>query len=201
MCPVFEIEGEPEDEELENEEEEEEEEEESNGGRGTGIYILLVAFIILFLTTASFFVYFQFYAGKGKFVWNLTKKNVIVEKTDTTAVSLIKKQNDSLVTQLDSIKALLSSSASLFTTKTQGEVYYVQIGAFRKFDFTKYNSNLVNMFVEVTDGYNKLIIGGFDKFDDACSFRKDIIKMGIKDAFIVKKVNGQRVNFRQMCSN
>jgi cell division septation protein DedD len=108
-------------------------------------------------------------------------------------------QHDSAVTQLDSLKNIIASSQSLFTANTTGEVYYVQIGAFKNIDFQKYDPNLVNMFVEVADGMNKLIIGGFLNFDDACNLRKDIVRIGIKNAFIVKKVDGVRVKFSQWC--
>jgi hypothetical protein len=187
MDPKFEIEGEL-DEEIDDDEEEE--------GRGAGIYILLAVFILLFLVSASLLVYYQFYKGKGQFEWSLQKKNAIAADTN---VAYLKMQHDSSVTQLDSLKNIIATSQSLFTKTTTGEVYYVQIGAFRNIDFTKYESNLVNMFVEVADGMNKLIIGGFLNFDDACSFKKDIVRIGIKDAFIVKKVDGVRVKFVQWC--
>lgn len=185
MDPKFEIEG-----ELEEEIEEEED------SRGVGVYILLAVFIFLFLVSASLLVYYQFYKGHGQFEWLLQKKNAPV---GDTSVTYIKMQRDSSLTQLDSLKNMIASSQSLFTKTTTGEVYYVQIGAFRNTDFTKYDPNLVNMFVEVADGMNKLIIGGFLNFDDACSFRKDIVRIGIKGAFIVKKVDGVRVKFSQWC--
>jgi len=190
MDPKFEMEGEP---EQESDEELEEEEEES---RGVGIYILLAVFIFLFIVSTSLLVYYQFYKGHGKFQWSMQKNSTAAADT---SVSYLKMQRDSSLTQLDSLKTIMANSQSLFTKATTGEVYYVQIGAFRNTDFTKYDPNLVNMFVEVADGMNKLIIGGFLNFDDACGFRKDIIRIGIKDAFIVKKVDGVRVKFNQWC--
>jgi hypothetical protein len=189
MDTKFEIEG-------ELDEENEEEEVEESEGRGAGIYILLAIFILLFLVSASMLVYYQFYRGHGKFEWSLQKHPTIAADTNLAYIVM---QRDSTLTQLDSLKNLMTSSQSLFTSTTAGEVYYVQIGAFRNTDFTKYDPNLVNMFVEVADGMNKLIIGGFLNFDDACSFRKDIIRIGIRDAFIVKKVDGVRVKFNQWC--
>jgi hypothetical protein len=190
MDTKFEIEGELED---ENEEEEEQEEE----SRSMWAYILLAVFILLFLISTSLLVYFQFYKGQGQFEWSLQKRNAPVADTSATFYKL---QHDSSLTQLDSLKNIIASSSSLFTTNTTGEVYYVQIGAFKNINFAKYSANMVNMFVEVADGMNKLIIGGFTNFDDACSFRKDIVRIGIKGAFIVKKVNGERVKFKQWCN-
>lgn len=185
MDTKFEIEG-----ELEEDYEEED-------NRGAGIYILLAVFILLFLVSASLLVYYQFYKGHGQFEWSLQKNN---SGLGNNSVSYLKMQRDSSLTQLDSLKNIISSSQSLFTKATAGEVYYVQIGAFRNSDFTKYDPNMVNMFVEVADGMNKLIIGGFTNFDDACNFRKDIVRIGVKGAFIVKKVDGVRVKFNQWCN-
>lgn len=190
MDAKFEIEG-----ELEEEIEEEEQEEES---RSVWVYILLAVFILLFLLSASLLVYYQFYKGHGQFEWSLQKRNTTAV-TDTS-VTYLKMQRDSSLTQLDSLKNIIASSQSLFTASTAGEVYYVQIGAFKELDFTKYSPNMVNMFVEVADGMNKLIIGGFTNFDNACNFRKDIVRIGIKGAFIVKKVNGERVKFNKWCN-
>jgi hypothetical protein len=192
MDAKFEIEG-----ELENDQEEVEEEEQEEESRSIWAYILLAVFILLFLVSSSLLVYFQFYKGQGQFEWSLQKRGASVSDTSITYYKL---QRDSSLTQLDSLKNIIASSSSLFTTNTTGEVYYVQIGAFKNINFTKYSANMVNMFVEVADGMNKLIIGGFTNFDDACSFRKDIVRIGIKGAFIVKKVNGERVKFSQWCN-
>jgi hypothetical protein len=186
MMPRFEIEG-----EIEDKIEEEEE------NRGGGVYLFLAVVILLFLVSASLLVYYQFYKGQGKFEWTMQKRNTIV--ADTITETYLKMQCDSSLAMLDSLRNAIQSSQSLFTKSTIGEVYYVQIGAFRKTDFTRYDSNLVNMFVDVSDGMNMLIIGGFLNINDACCFRKDMVRIGIEDAFVVKKVDGVRVKFDQWC--
>jgi hypothetical protein len=176
--------------------------EEENNSRN-GLYISLVIFIILFLTTVSFLIYFQFYAGHGKFRWTFSHRS-----KDYIALQYTQKQEDTLKAKIttlnllnDSLKTYRAVAGTLFTTRIKGEVYFVQIGAFRYFDFSKYESHIVNFFVDKESGLTKLIIGGFDTFDEACTFRDDMKKIGIHDAFIIKKVDGQNVKFNQWCKN
>jgi len=166
--------------------------------RVIGIYILLVVFIILFLTSASMFVYFQFYQGKGKWHFSLEKNLVDLSLTDSVV-----KENTSLKARLDSLQLLVEKNTAvdqeLFPTDTLGEMYEVQIGFFRSYDFEGYEDKLINMNTETENGATKLRIGRFTTFEEACKFRKDIIDLGIKGAFIVKKVDGQRVPFDAIC--
>ncbi|MFT7299236.1 MAG: hypothetical protein ACI9WO_002060, partial [Sphingobacteriales bacterium] len=40
-------------------------------------------------------------------------------------------------------------------------------------------------------------LGSFDKYVQANKFKKDIRRMGIRDAFIIGKIDGERVKIRQ----
>ena len=194
----FEIEG-----EIESPEEETvEEEEEVSGGNGKWLYILLAVFIILFLTSTSFFVYFQFYQGKGK--WNFS----LVRKADAnTEMPALTAENNRLKLEIDSLKMIAVQSPAqdtaaygeLFPDNMEGEKYEVQIGFFRSFDFSVYQAALVNMNAETSNGATKLMIGRFNTPEEACKFRNDMIAMGIKGAFVVKKVDGKRVPYEADC--
>ena len=176
---------------------------EDTNTHGFGVYIFLVVFVILFLTTASFFVYYQFYIGKingeYKFNWSLEKGN-----SGLALVNALNQENKTLKLRLDSlsngtVKSGQPASGSLFSANVSGEVYYVQLGAFKTFDFTKYEPSLVNMFVDSENGLNKLIVGGFQDFTEACSLRRDLTSAGIKGVWIIKKVDGKRVKFEANC--
>ncbi len=198
------------DDEIEEELDEEYEEE-----RGPGIYILLAVFIILFLTTLSFFVYYQFYLGEGKWDFSFKKRTgsaVVLNKE-------LKQENEMLVARVDSLEQSLATSGSMGTDSTSasaindnnggggeifpqslaGEKWEVQIGAFTNFDFTKYDPYLQNMNIDKENGVTKLVIGRFNSFDEACAMSKDLKKVGIGN-FIVKKVDGKRVKFNQWCN-
>ncbi|MBC8343032.1 MAG: hypothetical protein ISR55_03245 [Bacteroidetes bacterium] len=170
--------------------------------RGPGLYILLALFIILFLTSLSLFVYFQFYLGQGKWDFSFEKHNI----QQNSSQLLLEENNQRLQNLVDSIELLkVDTSAGfqpgdpLFSEDGSGEVYEVQIGFFKSFDFDRYDSQLVNMNVEYSNGASKLLIGRFQNFEDACAFRREIIDIGIKGAFVVKKVNGVREDFDAIC--
>jgi hypothetical protein len=182
--------------------EEQEQAFEKNQSNNTTLSVLLVVFIILFLTCAAFLVYYQFYMGKSgnKFVfnWSLEKKN-----TAYMAVKGLEQENKLFKARIDSLSSGKAGSfynqSSMFTNPSTGEVYCVQIGAFKSFNFNKYEPGMVNMFVDKENGLNKLIIGGFTNFEDACQFRKDLRGSGIKGVFIIKKVDGKKVPFESTC--
>ena len=74
-----------------------------------------------------------------------------------------------------------------------GIFYEVQIGVFEHFDIEKYNKNLQKLQYATIDGINYMTLGKFRDFDDAEDFALDMRRMGIKDAFIVSKLDGKRV--------
>ncbi|MFC2113958.1 hypothetical protein ACFLRI_01265 [Bacteroidota bacterium] len=184
------------------EETEEQLEEEEVRERGPLMYILLTVFIILFVTTASLFVYFQFYQGGGKWSFSLTK-----QPPDATSINQdLLMKIDNLKAELDSLKQSLPDTSiqiqeysPLFTEDMQGEKFEVQIGYFKSYDFSLYLPYLVNMNVEKSKGSSKLLIGRFDNFQDACNFRRDMLDIGIQGAFVVKKVDGKRIPFDEKC--
>lgn len=76
----------------------------------------------------------------------------------------------------------------------KGLVYKVQLGAFVHFDINKYLSETGEMFEgENADGFNKYTVGQFRDYETAENFKKDIRKMGIKDAWVVPVIDGKRV--------
>lgn len=208
----FEIEG-----QIENNDQFEEEFEEEFEERGPWVYIFLVIFIILFLSVASLFVYYQFYVD-GKFQFSMKKRtstNIVIDEELKKENTLLNEKVDSLENiilnmdtsstestfnnNVDNSASLNQDAPDLFSQEQAGEKYEVQIGAFRTYDFSKYDQNLVNMNVEVEDGFNKLVIGRFQSFDEACEFRQDLKSIGI-NSFIVKKVDGKRVKFNKWCN-
>lgn len=75
-----------------------------------------------------------------------------------------------------------------------GLVYKVQLGAFVHFDINKYLKDTGENFEgETADGMNKYTMGNFRDMTVADAFKKDVQKMGIKDAWIVPYIDGVRV--------
>ena len=111
-------------------------------------------------------------------------------------------ENNSLKTQLDDLNGLKPAMDSLVAannilseqTETQEGVFFeVQIGAFEHFNLDQYVQELARLKKEEIDVMDKYTLGKFRDFKNAQAFNDDIKKMGIADAFIVGKINGQRV--------
>lgn len=79
-----------------------------------------------------------------------------------------------------------------------GLVYKVQIGAFVHFNINEYLKDMDKNFEgETADGMNKYMMGNFREFTMADNFKKDIQKMGIKDAWVVPYIDGTRVTMEE----
>lgn len=75
-----------------------------------------------------------------------------------------------------------------------GIMYRVQIGAYAKFKIDDRLANTEKNFTgESMDGLNKYMIGRFRNYESAREFRRDIIKLGIRDAFVVAYNDGVRI--------
>lgn len=79
------------------------------------------------------------------------------------------------------------------TEVVPGTVYKIQIGLYKHFNINKYFDDLKTLGYEQVDGKNRYVIGTFDNVATAKKFVEDVRKMGIKDAFVSKYVDGERV--------
>ena len=75
----------------------------------------------------------------------------------------------------------------------KGTVYKVQIGLYKEFNINKYFDQPRYIGYEEVDGMNRYIISYFPDEETAKQFVVDVRKMGIKDAFVSKYIDGQRV--------
>ncbi len=78
---------------------------------------------------------------------------------------------------------------------TSGTVYGVQIGKYKFFDVTAYfgQDKFLNAF-STESGFEYVALH-FKNAPEAAAFAKDMQKMGIKDAFVTKYIDGKRVPF------
>jgi septal ring factor EnvC (AmiA/AmiB activator) len=79
----------------------------------------------------------------------------------------------------------------------KGLIFKVQIGAFQYFNINQYLSETQNFEGETRDNLNKYTIGKFKDYNMADAFKKDIRKMGIKDAWIVAYYDGVRIDMKE----
>lgn len=74
-----------------------------------------------------------------------------------------------------------------------GLVYRIQIGAYVINELSNSGVNTHDFIAERSDGYNKYIIGSCRTYAEAMHMRDDLRKLGIKDAWIVPYIDGERV--------
>ncbi len=117
----------------------------------------------------------------------------------------IAKQNRELKSQVEELELLKPKIDSLVavnntlveqTDAQDGIFFEVQIGAFEHFSLDQYMQELTRLKKEV-DGLDKYTLGKFRDFKNAQAFNNDIKKMGIADAFIVAKIDGQRTDLQE----
>jgi hypothetical protein len=96
----------------------------------------------------------------------------------------------SAIDSLESVNVLLAQASD----RQEGVFFEVQIGAFEHFNLQQYKEQLAQLKSESVDQLDKYTLGKFRKYSDAKNFKRDIEKMGIQGAFIVGRIDGQRVD-------
>lgn len=199
------------DREDQNEEEEDEEdyEEVEEGGKGklTGFLIL---FIILFVASTGLLTYFQFIQPDGSFAFSFQKRQISAEQVQQLqqknkqlgqVVDSLTSEVDQQQSTIDSFQMAASSGGSSGTTTggadISGTYYAVQIGAFESFSFDRYGDRVTNLTFRNEDGVLKLTLGRFKEANAARAFRRDMVEIGMKDAFVAKMKDGQRLEIIQ----
>lgn len=85
------------------------------------------------------------------------------------------------------------------TRIAKGVVFKVQIGAFKKIDLSKYNANSENFESdEIENGTHRYTLGNFSDYWEADRFKKNLRRMGVKDAWIVPFKDGKRVPMKDV---
>ena len=147
----------------------------------TGLWIL--AFLILL--ALSYIVYIEHYTPLfGRWPEVVAQNQQLSES------------NQQLRSELDSLNRVNSMLIELSPYYT-GVFFEVQIGAFENFDLDKYKDGLAKLNIDYSGKIDQYTLGKFRSLDMAKGFVSDIRKMGISDAFIVAKVDGERVSVKE----
>ncbi len=116
----------------------------------------------------------------------------------TNKVNAYKREVEKLQTENETLKnwndsTFVASGNIDEKHEKSGTVYKVQLGLYKTFNINKYFDTPRYIGYETVDGMNRYIISYFDNEKIATDFLKDIRKLGIKDAFVAKYVDGKRV--------
>jgi hypothetical protein len=165
------------------------ENEELHGTRRT-LRVTLVVSLLLLVGAVGYLVFSEVKQPLfGKWPRMAREYAAMVPRIDT--LNHLKQQYDSLreVNNILVENATPSISAGVF--------FEVQIGAFQNFDLQKYGEDLARLRGETEEGMNKYVLGRFRNFKRAESFKTDVQRMGISDAFIVATIDGRRVELAE----
>lgn len=140
-------------------------------------------------------------AGTVYFMNFNTPDNMITQKKHTSEIT----QRDNKITELTETIQSLSMNQEVENTDTSGsagslngeKVYAVQIGAFESKDLSLYSKNFVNFKEIKSEGYNKYALGNFETLEEAKVFRREIVRLGFKNAFIASYQNGERIKIEE----
>jgi len=105
-------------------------------------------------------------------------------------------EREALQEEIDSLNRVNSLLVELSPYYT-GVFFEVQIGAFEHFDLEKYREGLAKLNIDYSGELDQYTMGKFRDLDLAKDFVRDIRRMGIKDAFIVAKIDGKRVTVKE----
>lgn len=146
---------------------------------------LKIVILILFMAASLGIIYIVSSESSSPNFGNPERLNSELLKLDLENAKLL-----SLIDSLEKSNAILMQESK----DPSGIFYEVQIGVFKHFDIEKYNKNLQKLQYSTVSGINYMTLGKFRDFDDARDFALDMRRIGIKDAFIVSKLDGKRID-------
>ena len=76
-------------------------------------------------------------------------------------------------------------------------VYTVQIAAFEDKDLSLYSDKFVNFREIKSNGFNKYALGNFASLPEAQKFRRELVRLGFRNAFIASYQNGKRLKIEE----
>lgn len=140
-------------------------------------------------------------AGTVYFMNFNTPDNMVTKKNHTAEIT----QRDNKITELTETIQNLSMNKEVENTNNsdsagslnEEKVYAVQIGAFESKDLSLYSKNFVNFKEIKSEGYNKYALGNFETLEEAKIFRREIVRLGFKNAFIASYQNGERIKIEE----
>jgi len=132
----------------------------------------------------------------------LSEQNATLQaQIDSLLYVLQSKEREVMACQKEKeqLKAAYEAQKQVTTKNVDpGLMFKVQIGAFKYFNMNQYlNSTGENFSGEKEGELNKYTIGKFRDYNMAEAFKKDIQRLGIRDAWVVPYIDGVRVTMQE----
>lgn len=111
-------------------------------------------------------------------------------------VKSIEKQNQKYKSDIDKLKSQLENGGGIVGDRPD-LLYKVQIGAFKSFALKSYYREKDAIKEDSESGYKKYSLGSFTKYNDALKFKKEVKRLGFRQAFLVAEYKGKRINVKE----
>lgn len=125
----------------------------------------------------------------------------------TDKLNKVAEINHSKEKEIAKLKKQLASSRSMLKEaylsleserEQQGLLYRVQIGMLEDEALPAFPFEPDMFLVEEVDNYNKYVLGSFRQYEASLEFRDLIRKLGVKDAWVVAYMDGERVDLMEV---
>ncbi len=131
---------------------------------------------------------------------NFATADMVSQKDHKEKVGILENKVSELEGTLQnlSMNQELSTNDSDSAGSIEGElVYAVQIGAFEEKNLALYSDNFVNFKEIKSQGFNKYALGNFETLAEAKRFRRELVRLGFRNAFIGSYQNGKRIKIEE----
>ncbi|PWE01159.1 hypothetical protein [Marinilabilia rubra] len=170
---------------------------EENQKKSESFKKLKISFITAgILIIASYAIIF-FFLGNKEMEGKQTSPASEARQTKNTTVSR-KEKTSSPQTSTGQIKIIAPvRDTILLKIPSDGILFSVQIGAYLGKDLNEFNKNMLSLHQHSSSGINQFTLGIFPEYEQAKRFRKEVLTLGLKDAYIIAIKNGKRLNVEE----
>ncbi|MCC5915937.1 MAG: SPOR domain-containing protein [Cryomorphaceae bacterium] len=102
----------------------------------------------------------------------------------------------SIVEVVDTVEVQVPAEAG--SPWSKGVYFCVQIGAYKKVDLSLYSEKYTFFRYHLRDDLYKYTLGIFSTYEQAHAFRSELIRLGLKDAFVQAIRDGEPVDIREV---
>ncbi len=157
---------------------------------------MILPIILGLMLGAALGATYYFYTNNGGVSYTSSEDEAAIRKSENVRVldSIVRAnaraaRNNNPADNENNLNETIDSVIDNTSDKT---IYSVQIGVFSKNKYALISTSTIPSTVTIKDGFFKYSIGLFDSLSEAKSLRKELIKMGFKDAFVASYINGER---------
>ncbi len=141
-------------------------------------------------------------AGTVYFMSFNTPTNMVSKKEHKSKIELQETKIAELQETIQNLSMNQELNSSNGESASQGSIsseliYAVQIGAFESKDLSLYSDNFVNFREIKSGGFNKYALGNFETLNEAKKFRRELVGLGFRNAFIASYRNGKRIKIEE----